>query len=342
MKRMLQSTRFRGSLGRTPRSAGGLWAVAGESLEPLDSSASATLLVPTEQVLVLAVDLPIAGRAKRLEALPFAIEERIADPVQAVHLALGRETSPRRYLAGVVDHALMRRWQALAEANGLGGAAIVPDALALPMPAEGEWSVATIGPRTLVRRDDGTGFAVPAAAFDAAWTAGGRPRIVEAQPVAPKEIDLDLAQGPYAARGPQWPWRRLAIVAAAGLAAHGAIAAADTLALNRIATRWKAETAAQVAKVSPGADVNGDLAAIAADLVPAGSGGPPSRFLALLDRAAPALSSGVKVNRIAFDGAANTLTIALDGDQARAAAALAAAGLTVKQAPGTLIVGGGA
>jgi general secretion pathway protein L len=63
-----------------------------------------TLFVPGEDVLLLAVDLPIASRRHRMEALPFAIEDRIAEPLDAVHVAIGAQLSPNRYLAAVVKH----------------------------------------------------------------------------------------------------------------------------------------------------------------------------------------------------------------------------------------------
>jgi general secretion pathway protein L len=119
------------------------------------------MLVPTEQVRLLAVDLPLASRAKRMEALPFAIEDRIADPIESVHLALGMEIAPKRYLVGVVRHDVMESWVARADEAGLGHAAMVPDALALPVPGEGAWAVDLGETRAVVRAGDGTGFACP-------------------------------------------------------------------------------------------------------------------------------------------------------------------------------------
>ena len=74
--------------------ADGVWTLAGDRLIIVDASGPATILVPTEQVRLLAVDLPLANHAKRLAALPFAIEDKIAEPLENVHIALGKELSP--------------------------------------------------------------------------------------------------------------------------------------------------------------------------------------------------------------------------------------------------------
>ncbi len=295
------------------------------------------MLVPTEQVRLLAVDLPLASRAKRLEALPFAIEDQIAEPLESVHLALGTEIAPKRYLVGVVRHEVMARWVEAAGEAGLGHAAMVPDALALPRPPEGEWAVDLAAERAVVRAGDGTGFAVPPAMLQAAWQAAGRPAVSSyglplpgemmagGSALAPEALSerllapaLDLRQGPYARRRAALPnvWRRLGWIVALGAAAHVVIATADTVMLRKIADRREADTRALAAIAAPGANLGGDLAASVADLLPAGSSGPPDAFLPLLTRVSGALgplAGSIQVR--AIDYQANALTLDLDGTE---------------------------
>lgn len=293
------------------------------------------MLVPTEQVRLLGVDLPLANRAKRLEALPFAIEDQIAEPIESVHLALGAEIAPKRYLVGVVRHDVMAGWVDAAEEAGLGHAAMVPDALALPRPAEGEWAVELGADRAIVRAGDGTGFAVPPAMLQAVWQAADRPAarsygtplpaemMAGGSTIAPAALSerllapaLDLRQGRYARRRAALPsvWRRLGWIVALGAAAHVVIATADTLMLRRIADRREADARAVVALAAPGANLGGDLAARVADLLPTGSSAPPDAFLPLLTRVSAALGplSGALTIR-AINYQANALTIDLDG-----------------------------
>jgi general secretion pathway protein L len=316
--------------------AAGVWTLAGGRLIIAERGGPATILVPTEQVRLLAVDLPLASRAKRLEALPFAIEDQIAEPIESVHLALGAEVAPKRYLVSVVRHEVMGNWVEAATEAGLGHAAMVPDALALPRPPEDEWAVDLAAERAVVRAGDGTGFAVPPAMLQAAWQAAGRPAVSSYGLPLPGEMmaggstpapglserllapALDLRQGPYARRRGALPnvWRRLGWIVALGAAAHVVIATADTVMLRKIADRREADTRALAAIAAPGANLGGDLAASVADLLPAGSGGPPDTFLPLLTRVSGALGplSGV-INVRAINYQANALTLDLDGTE---------------------------
>lgn len=315
--------------------AAGIWTLAGDRLIIAERGGPATMLVPTEQVRLLGVDLPLPSRAKRLEALPFAIEDQIAEPIESVHLALGAEIAPKRYLVGVVRHDVMAGWVDAAEEAGLGHAAMVPDALALPRPAEGEWAVELGADRAIVRAGDGTGFAVPPAMLQAVWQAADRPAarsygtplpaemMAGGSTIAPAALSerllapaLDLRQGRYARRRAALPsvWRRLGWIVALGAAAHVVIATADTLMLRRIADRREADARAVVALAAPGANLGGDLAARVADLLPTGSSAPPDAFLPLLTRVSAALGplSGALTIR-AINYQANALTIDLDG-----------------------------
>lgn len=335
--------------------ASGVWTLAGQGLIIAEPDGPATILVPTEQVLLLAVDLPLASRARRIEALPFAIEDRVADPIDSVHLAIGAEIAPKRYLVGVVRHEVMAGWIERAEAAGLGHAVMVPDALALPVPVEGAWSVDLGAQRAVVRADDGTGFACAASMLRPIWEAGGRPpataygaplpaemmlgeAVLQPDPLARRLLapPLDLRQGPYARRRSSNVWRRIAWIAAIGAVAHTGIALADTVMLRAIANRRAAETEQLMASVAPGIPVTGDLATTAANLLP--SGGAPQTFMPLLSRLSAALAPIGGLNARAMEFQANSLTIDLDGqpglaDRIRAALARARVTATVAESP---------
>jgi len=334
----------------------GVWTLAGDRLIIASPEGPATILVPTESVLLLGVDLPFASRAKRLEALPFAIEDRIAEPLDAVHLALGAEIAPRRYLVGVVRHDCMAAWVDRAEAAGLGQAALVPDALALPVPPEGEWAVDLLGSRAIVRAGDGIGFSVSAALLHQAWEAAGRPPALAYGEPLPAEMQLerrlptpeplarrlaapvlDLRQGRYARRSAAVSsnLRRLAWIVGIGAVAHAGIAAADTLMLRHIADKREAETRALVAQVAPGVAVGDDVALSVADLLPTTAAHRQSAFLPLVTRVSTALaplSSAITVHAMGFEGARLTMDIdnSEAGLQARVADALRGAGVNAQ------------
>lgn len=321
-----------------PRAAG-VWTLAGDRLIINEPGGPATILVPTEQVRLLAVDLPLANRAKRLAALPFAIEDQIAEPVESLHLALGAELAPKRYLVGVVAHDVMARWSEIADAAGLGHAAIVPDALALPRPPEGAWAVELANDRAIARSGDGTGFALPLAMLKPVWQAAGSPPATAYGAPLPDEMmagqgvldsstlqlpALDLRQGLYARRRAGVPnlWRRLAWIAALGATAHILIAAADTLMLRGIADRRAADTRAAAALAAPGANFGDDLAGGITELLPTGTSRAPDGFVPLLTRISAALAplaGTVTARTITYQGNALTMDLQPDPDPGLAA-----------------------
>lgn len=338
----------------------GVWTLTGEALVAADGDGPATVLVPGEAVRLLGVDLPLPTRAKRLAALPFAVEDLIAEPIDSVHLALGIELSPRRFLVGVVRHDRMAEWIARIEAEGLGHAALVPNALALPPPATGEWAVELGETRALVRAGDGTGFAIPAPLLRTAWEAAGKPRTIAYGTALPADMAdsadvlaldplarrllapaLDLRQGLYAVRrtGTGF-WRRMATVAVLGLLAHVVIAALDTVALRGIADARAAETRDLIAAKAPGTTLPEDgLASAVADLLPRpGAGGGANPFLgaaARLSGALAPLGADLSVRTMRTEGM--SLIVDLDstdpGFAGRVRTALSSGGIDAAVAP---------
>jgi general secretion pathway protein L len=338
------------------RGGTGIWSLAGDRLVMIEEfgagspEAAPIVLMPSEHVLLLAAQLPpLASTIRRRDALPFAIEEHISEPLDQVHIALGAEMAPGIWLAGVVSHRLMARWLDMIADAGLERARLVPDAMALPVPGAGTWSVDLANERAVVRAEDGSGFAVPLALLDAAWSAAGKPAIVAygeplpahfaateavVMPLAARLLApvIDLRQGRYAApRRPFHPlWKRIAIVAGLGALAHGAIAIADTIVLAHQAQargeQVRALGASLQQPVEIGADLGDAIVALTPDPATAGS----SRFTSLMARCAAALAvaqPGASPGAVAatvdtqapavwrsvsFDGAAGTLTIELE------------------------------
>lgn len=76
------------------------------------------VLVPAVDVLLTSVSLPVRGAAKILRALPFALEEQIAEDIEALHFAAGRIDAGGNVSAAAVDREQMERWlEGLSEAG---------------------------------------------------------------------------------------------------------------------------------------------------------------------------------------------------------------------------------
>lgn len=330
----------------------GVWQLSQEGLVLVNVSwaGAPVILVPTEDVRVLVLDLPMTGRAQRAAAVPFVIEDRIAESPELSHTALGEAVAPGRYLAGVVRHDRMAAWCAAAAESGLGGAAMVPDALALPVPAADAWAIAVQGARALVRTGDGSAFAIPVSALEAIWDQAGRPALssygealptgivhdpmddgLTIWPVMAGPVPLDLRQGGYAAVSTSRSWlRQAALVVVLGLVAHAGLVTIDTLGLMRSADKKRASVATLVTQA--GGPPGGDLAATAEAMLPRPPVA-PSGLTPLLGRVARALQPlgpSVTLTSVVYAGDAG-LTLALEASDPatlqQAQSALAGAGL---------------
>ncbi len=68
------------------------------------------VLLPATDVLTTSVDLPIRGGSKLQAALPYALEEHLADDVETLHFAAGPRRSSGQWPVAVVAHEKMADW----------------------------------------------------------------------------------------------------------------------------------------------------------------------------------------------------------------------------------------
>lgn len=268
-----------------------------------------TLLVPTEDVLLLTVELPKTTLRKRLAILPFAIEHRLAEPILELHIALGRELTAGTFLAGIVGRRMMDVWLQNAFVLDVTRCRIVPDLFVLPEPPAGSWSVQVDGERALVRTANGCGFALPLPLLAAAWNAEGSPPLKSYGDALPEPFScnteevlhlphtnftdaLDLRQGDYASDHSRISpaWTRVATIIAAGAMAHAALLVADIAALRSILGERQNEARATLEHMTPGIAYGGDPGADLARLLNAGRGAEASTFLPLLAESSGVLS----------------------------------------------------
>jgi len=88
---------------------------------------SVIVLVPASSVLTTAVDIPIKAGARLRAALPFALEEQLADDVENLHFASGQRADNGLLTASVVAHSQMREWLSILEDAGIEAARMIPE-----------------------------------------------------------------------------------------------------------------------------------------------------------------------------------------------------------------------
>lgn len=85
------------------------------------------VLVPATEVLTTTVNVPIRGGARLRAALPFALEEDLADDIEVLHFAAGARRESGRSPVAVVANAKMDGWLLQLAEAGIEATRIIPD-----------------------------------------------------------------------------------------------------------------------------------------------------------------------------------------------------------------------
>jgi len=138
----------------------GTFAEAAASIEGRRS----TLVLPADDVTLAQTVVPGGSLARAQQAVPFALEEQVADDVDSLHFALGAKNRDDEYPVAVIGRDVMDKVTQHAEEAGLRPTEIVPETLALPSlkaatPDMKVWSALLDGERAVVRLGDYEGFA---------------------------------------------------------------------------------------------------------------------------------------------------------------------------------------
>ena len=88
---------------------------------------SVIVLVPATTTLTTAVDIPIRGGSRLLAALPFALEEYLAEDVDTQHFAAGARRDSGKLPVAVVSHAHVRDWLGQLEDAGIQASRLIPE-----------------------------------------------------------------------------------------------------------------------------------------------------------------------------------------------------------------------
>lgn len=149
-----------------------------ENFMQLKDDRVVTVLVPSEDVLLLPVTLPPMSRSKLMHALPFALEEQLIGDIETQHIVMGDLLESGEIPVAVVSHDKMSLWQTKLKEWGLQANRMLPAVLALPWETP-QWHVA-INDTCMIRNGRDSGFAgdpqIAPELIDAAlWAAANQP-----------------------------------------------------------------------------------------------------------------------------------------------------------------------
>lgn len=111
-------------------------------------------LIPGDEALFCVADIPAKQSRFINQALPYAVEEQIAQDIDSVHLALGSHTA-EGYRVAAIDRGRMEQWIELFRGwSHTRLDAIYPDAALLPV-TEGGWSICLDGESAMMGSERG-------------------------------------------------------------------------------------------------------------------------------------------------------------------------------------------
>ena len=85
------------------------------------------VLVPATTVLTTSVDIPVRGGSRLLAALPFALEESLADDIENLHFAAGMRRENGLLPVAVVAHEQLQEWMDRLQDAGITASQIIPE-----------------------------------------------------------------------------------------------------------------------------------------------------------------------------------------------------------------------
>ena len=123
-----------------------------------ESGTEMVVVVPAAVVGLAEIEIPAQNRAQLLRAVPYALEEELAENVDGLHFAVRPRRNEPTQVAVVRRDWLALLLQRLAQ-HGLKPAAVVPETLCLPW-QEGEWTLLVEDSGAILRTGRQAGFAV--------------------------------------------------------------------------------------------------------------------------------------------------------------------------------------
>ena len=157
-----------------------------ESLAERAGNRPVDVLVPSSAMVLTQVSLPEKGQRQALKALPYMLEETIAQDVEQMHFVTGVKEGNTISVA-VVAHEQIQSWLSWLKDAGLVVKRLLPDCLALPR-MECEWAALTIGNELLIRTANGLGHSIPAD-----WQQTVLPRLLPVQDAEDEQDKITIA-----------------------------------------------------------------------------------------------------------------------------------------------------
>jgi general secretion pathway protein L len=235
------------------------------------------LVIPGEMVMLKQVQVPGRNRATVLKAIPYALEDNLAEDIDTLHFAVGPLQPGIPIPVAVIRHEILQGWLNACGEAGVTPAAAIPDTLLLPY-QDDAWSLLLEQDRGVLRHGLWEGFVIEQANLEFLLSM----TLTEADQLAPSDLrvwgevppelahlaleihpetethplatfaagyrsgaSINLLQGPYSRQAQlgKWlrPWRVAAILAGCWLGLQIILQISDYARLQQEQTHFRDE-----------------------------------------------------------------------------------------------------
>jgi len=98
------------------------------------------VLVPSEDCLVTSIAMPTQQRRQQIKAVPFAVEEQLAENIEDVHFAIGKRDSEQQLPVVAISKKKVAQWTGILKDAGITPSAMLPLSALLEAPKDA-WSI---------------------------------------------------------------------------------------------------------------------------------------------------------------------------------------------------------
>ncbi len=130
------------------------------ALSPIPTvNRAVVVLIPSTDIVLTSVDIPSKQWQRVVQAVPYALEEQLAQDIDNLHFALGKRDAMGNIAVAIIAHEQMITYLQQLTTLNLTPTVLIPDILAVPQPEQG-WGILPIDNIVLVRTGAQAGFAI--------------------------------------------------------------------------------------------------------------------------------------------------------------------------------------
>jgi general secretion pathway protein L len=162
-----------------------------ESLPSLAQGRRVVVLLPSADIRLTSVQLPARQLAKVQQAVPYILEDQLADDVETLHFAVGARRADGQWPVAVIARERLAAALAFFVDRGLRPEAMIPDLLCLPTPGEEQFTLLVDGDGVLVRSGWSGGFTCQREDLDLCLQLADPERVRALRVIVPRNQSFD-------------------------------------------------------------------------------------------------------------------------------------------------------